>query len=681
MGQEKEASKISSSTQTQLRHPQPPSHNHNHTQVQSDSGSAAEIISNSRKREQDQVEEAARDDELELELQAAPSPINNILKADESVESTSADHGYSVDTENSSYSEGSPVRLNKRRKTSSSSAYQHQPTIAISTPSSTSTTTSTSQSDLTMSVSPQHNPISPPTPAPSPQPELHSLLPSIAAANASSSHASTSRLGPSPLSTSTTFNHTSEPPGLDLISQLLSSLPLGQSQEKDVAILLALLGRVYPDLTSPKLKATFLSSLVSLCTLSDLTQLSSLINPRLKLDFFTSLPIEVSLLVLSFIDEPKTLARAMQVSSRWKSLVEDEGTWKGMCEKHRFEMEEEDEEDDEDEEEDDEDDSQAVQIASTSNLGLQENQIQSLNAIGNSGQGSPPPSTLPIPTSFSTSTSTPTPTPSTFASTSSSSIPTPSHQTFPIPSTFSSSSNPTSTSSNSNSYSLNQRSSNELPLLSKSSQDSLMDSIQLRFSGKGLNPFNASEDLNWFYQKLENQNQNQVGSSIDSIPMGVEEIEKMNLIELILREECQERYGGLRADNDERSFLSTKGKSNRKFGGGVDDDSMEIDTDSQSKFKSQPQPRFSTKGDQFVQVQGLGKGRPSPSPSPFKRNQSLRNDSRGNLTGGNRSVSFDNGSVGGRFNSPGFPNNQKRTFSYRTHFKLAYLTGKSSTFL
>ncbi|MCO5564296.1 hypothetical protein L7F22_017956 [Adiantum nelumboides] len=121
-------------------------------------------------------------------------------------------------------------------------------------------------------------------------------------------------------------------------------------------------------------------------------------------------------------------------------------------------------------------------------------------------------------------------------------------------------------------------------------------------------------------------------------------------------------------------FLSTKGKSNRKFGGGVDDDSMEIDTDSHSKFKSQPQPRFSTKGDQFVQVQGLGKGRPSPSPSPFKRNQSLRNDSRGNLTGGNRSVSFDNGSVGGRFNSPGFPNNQKRTFSYRTHFKLAYLT-------
>lgn len=40
--------------------------------------------------------------------------------------------------------------------------------------------------------------------------------------------------------------------------------------------------------------------------------------------------------MLSFIDDPKTLARASQVSKHWHSLLSDDLTWKKLCEKHSY---------------------------------------------------------------------------------------------------------------------------------------------------------------------------------------------------------------------------------------------------------------------------------------------------------------------------------------------------------
>lgn len=40
--------------------------------------------------------------------------------------------------------------------------------------------------------------------------------------------------------------------------------------------------------------------------------------------------------MLSFIDDPKTLARASQVSRRWNELLNDDMTWKNLCEKHAY---------------------------------------------------------------------------------------------------------------------------------------------------------------------------------------------------------------------------------------------------------------------------------------------------------------------------------------------------------
>lgn len=40
--------------------------------------------------------------------------------------------------------------------------------------------------------------------------------------------------------------------------------------------------------------------------------------------------------ILSFIDEGKVLARASQVSRRWRDLLSDDMTWKVLCEKHDY---------------------------------------------------------------------------------------------------------------------------------------------------------------------------------------------------------------------------------------------------------------------------------------------------------------------------------------------------------
>lgn len=89
----------------------------------------------------------------------------------------------------------------------------------------------------------------------------------------------------------------------------------------------------------PASRKRYLVSLLNDCTPSELLFISQTIAPMLRRDFLAELPPEIALHILSFVDDPKTLARASQVSKRWHDLVQDEWLWKIMCGTYRFSME------------------------------------------------------------------------------------------------------------------------------------------------------------------------------------------------------------------------------------------------------------------------------------------------------------------------------------------------------
>ncbi|KAI6113110.1 WD40-repeat-containing domain protein [Pisolithus sp. B1] len=76
----------------------------------------------------------------------------------------------------------------------------------------------------------------------------------------------------------------------------------------------------------PAARRRYLASLLSDCTHSEL----------LFRDFFAKLPPELAYHILSFIDDPKTLARTSQVCRRWHDLVADESLWKRLCQHYNF---------------------------------------------------------------------------------------------------------------------------------------------------------------------------------------------------------------------------------------------------------------------------------------------------------------------------------------------------------
>ncbi|CAJ2505981.1 Uu.00g001110.m01.CDS01 [Anthostomella pinea] len=79
-----------------------------------------------------------------------------------------------------------------------------------------------------------------------------------------------------------------------------------------------------------------LADLLNMCTTQQLSFVHQFVSPLLKKDPFTSLPDELCLRILSFIDDPQVLARASQVSRRWRDLLSDDVTWKNLCAKHDY---------------------------------------------------------------------------------------------------------------------------------------------------------------------------------------------------------------------------------------------------------------------------------------------------------------------------------------------------------
>ncbi|TBU45168.1 WD40 repeat-like protein [Dichomitus squalens] len=87
---------------------------------------------------------------------------------------------------------------------------------------------------------------------------------------------------------------------------------------------------------SPASRRQHLYALIQECTPSELLFLSTTIAPLLKRDFLRALPPEVSLHILGFVDDPRTLARAARVSRYWNELLKDDYLWKTLCIRHGF---------------------------------------------------------------------------------------------------------------------------------------------------------------------------------------------------------------------------------------------------------------------------------------------------------------------------------------------------------
>ncbi|KAB8272783.1 F-box and WD repeat-containing protein [Aspergillus minisclerotigenes] len=111
--------------------------------------------------------------------------------------------------------------------------------------------------------------------------------------------------------------------------------PTWQSADEDDDAFL-LNARIHFSSLSSFKRQKFLEGILSLCDSQHLSFVSSYVSPRLRKDPFLVFPTELCLRVLSFIDDPKTLARASQVSRRWRELLNDDITWKNLCEKHAY---------------------------------------------------------------------------------------------------------------------------------------------------------------------------------------------------------------------------------------------------------------------------------------------------------------------------------------------------------
>ncbi|KAJ6262792.1 Beta-TrCP [Drechslerella dactyloides] len=90
------------------------------------------------------------------------------------------------------------------------------------------------------------------------------------------------------------------------------------------------------DLMPQAIKSYLMYQFLRRCDKNTLQFVAGVVNPALKCDFFARLPTELSLNIIKFLDY-KSLARAAQVSKKWRILIDsDEWTWKRLFEEDGY---------------------------------------------------------------------------------------------------------------------------------------------------------------------------------------------------------------------------------------------------------------------------------------------------------------------------------------------------------
>lgn len=76
-----------------------------------------------------------------------------------------------------------------------------------------------------------------------------------------------------------------------------------------------------------------LRGMLSRCCFPQLSDVSAMVHELVRIDFITSLPIELSFKILQYLDA-RSLSQASMVNHHWKKLADDDVVWYHLCEQH-----------------------------------------------------------------------------------------------------------------------------------------------------------------------------------------------------------------------------------------------------------------------------------------------------------------------------------------------------------
>jgi F-box/WD-40 domain protein MET30 len=80
-------------------------------------------------------------------------------------------------------------------------------------------------------------------------------------------------------------------------------------------------------------RTLLLKGILAQCCFPQLSEVASLLDDLIRIDFVSVLPTEISYKILTYLDS-SSLCKAAQVNKRWRQLADDDVVWHRLCEQH-----------------------------------------------------------------------------------------------------------------------------------------------------------------------------------------------------------------------------------------------------------------------------------------------------------------------------------------------------------
>ncbi|KAI9882469.1 MAG: hypothetical protein M1823_005786 [Watsoniomyces obsoletus] len=115
-------------------------------------------------------------------------------------------------------------------------------------------------------------------------------------------------------------------PAMEQLQKELESLPLADQQT------IAHVWSVFSAAPN-KHRNLIMRGILMQCCLPELSTISSAVAELLRIDYLSTLPTEIALRIVGFLDTA-SLGKAAQVSRQWRMLADDDEVWHRMCQQH-----------------------------------------------------------------------------------------------------------------------------------------------------------------------------------------------------------------------------------------------------------------------------------------------------------------------------------------------------------